>query len=748
MTNLTDNHNRLFGRQKDLDHLISRANKNGVTIVYAGPMLGKTWLLMESARRMVERDYLVGYTEAIGETDDMFLRVIVDMYERWLSNSSFREQAYSIWKRRKKTLVTDVGKAVGEIIEGVSAAPLGKLVNKTFRGLAEANDDLKTGGLQLKRLSYEQGKELIDIVAEISGKYVVLILDALDRAPSVALEMDKLQSFLSHIDDWQPCHIFAGIRQVPVLIARAEELADRAPETELYELKSLDTKDPAVVRPMIHELRTAVPAARHVSEKMLLKWIDGFPGVLARWRKVQPTGRQQFQSLAADAHACRYQEFKVTLPELTEDERRLAIRLAIFPRLDRLGWDTYSDILLEGELKEELLDTLYEKRVLEGDEGTNYGHETRHEAVRLWLLKPDNKYRQHVRRELEKLAFALASRVHGVESKYARFTFVLRVILPFALQIDATDDVISLSLAACALFPDNTEFHVGAIILGASVAVKRNPQTADLLAIGIANTVLKLPMANRNARTGLVMHLMGLDTMFPEFPVVAESLARAIYSTIQIAGHADESVAALGVLRELRQRYPLNVLIRSHFAMGLSGCVGALNSSNTDEADHLLAELRELQAGVPDDKDVCESFANALFNACNARNAVDDSTRQAELLAELRQLSANFPGQLGAARILGMRLLCVLNDAKSNVSFSEFNGLLQELRALRALYPSDSAIKEHLPIALINILSFKKGQFSAEYLESVRNELRILCETSPDDAFLRSVPEMLRSGKL
>ena len=127
VTNLPDNHYKLFSRQEDIAYFLNRAKEKGVTFVTGRPMMGKTWLLREIGRQLVEREYIVGFVEAGGDPDDVFLRAIADAYERWLSDSSMREQAISMWKRRKGNLVTDVGRAVGAILKAAKDGPVGKL---------------------------------------------------------------------------------------------------------------------------------------------------------------------------------------------------------------------------------------------------------------------------------------------------------------------------------------------------------------------------------------------------------------------------------------------------------------------------------------------------------------------------------------------------------------------------------------------------------------------------------------------
>src|SRR5215469_13362832 len=121
---LTDRSAILFGRGPDLAYLLSRAGRKGITAVVGRAQMGKSWLLTELARQLSQDraalhsgtiqslnlkdrpSYLVGFTD---ETADPLLRAVVDLYTRWLENSSYREQALVVWQQQKKDLVSKAG---------------------------------------------------------------------------------------------------------------------------------------------------------------------------------------------------------------------------------------------------------------------------------------------------------------------------------------------------------------------------------------------------------------------------------------------------------------------------------------------------------------------------------------------------------------------------------------------------------------------------------------------------------------
>src|ERR1035441_2219664 len=153
-----------------------------MTAVVGRAQMGKSWLLTELARNagsihspavhfqtlLDQPSYLVGFAESLGETADLLLRAVVDLYSRWLSDSSYWQQAQVTYKQQKRDFIGRAGEAVGTLFEKLSklgAKPLeavGGLVKETFEALASANRDLLSGGIQLPRLQIEQGRDLLD----------------------------------------------------------------------------------------------------------------------------------------------------------------------------------------------------------------------------------------------------------------------------------------------------------------------------------------------------------------------------------------------------------------------------------------------------------------------------------------------------------------------------------------------------------------------------------------------------------
>jgi hypothetical protein len=80
--------------------------------------MGKSWMLHELARQLTadcKPGYLIGFAESLGEAPDLLLRGVVDLYVRWLSQASYRQQAKMIWNQQKPNVLPRIAQTVGKI---------------------------------------------------------------------------------------------------------------------------------------------------------------------------------------------------------------------------------------------------------------------------------------------------------------------------------------------------------------------------------------------------------------------------------------------------------------------------------------------------------------------------------------------------------------------------------------------------------------------------------------------------------
>jgi len=77
-----DRREKLFGRQRDVEHLAARIRFKGRTAVVARPAMGKSWLLTELGRTLSDDHdpaHLVGFARSYDQTPDLRLRAVVDL---------------------------------------------------------------------------------------------------------------------------------------------------------------------------------------------------------------------------------------------------------------------------------------------------------------------------------------------------------------------------------------------------------------------------------------------------------------------------------------------------------------------------------------------------------------------------------------------------------------------------------------------------------------------------------------------
>ncbi len=322
-----DRRERLFGRERDLEALCARVRFKGLTAVAARPQMGKSWLLAELARRLSqdhEPRHLVGFAESFGETPDLLLRTVIDLYTRWLSDAGYWQQAKMVWEQQKPNLLPGIAKTVARIFKetaGKAAKPVAVAVEDAINGLIAADQSLKTGGVQLPTLTYEQARDLVAAVAAISERRVALFLDQWEKSPDVAREAKALDAFIRHLDDWPHCHVFLALRPDEPAYGTVQKLEAslRGPVADLSP-RAMQLADPAEQARLIRYVQRDVAAAARADDQTLLGLVDGYPGVIYQWtndyQREHMRSRADLERVAADAQAYRFSELDDLLPKL------------------------------------------------------------------------------------------------------------------------------------------------------------------------------------------------------------------------------------------------------------------------------------------------------------------------------------------------------------------------------------------------------------------------------------------------
>lgn len=399
-------HHVLLGREKDLVFLLQRVEKSGITFVTGRPRMGKTLLLQKTSTRLCETARMVGYHECLETEGSLFLRATANLYANWLAAAGMIEQGRSLWERHKGDFVTKAGKAVGRVFDSLAgllspAQKIGSLVRESFDALAEGNRDVKTGGLSLPPLDYNQAIELLRILQLLAKPPcpMVLVLDALEKTTVLKSEFHLLQSFLAHLNDWPLLHVLAGLRCPELDEVGRDQAYEYACDLHkgstavvaIHELPSIDLSDSNERIRLEKWAQTRFPKQLDWAVDELLLWIDGFPGVLGYWEdaagQMAIHTRSDLSRLANDAQQYRHREFDKLLPSLSAKHRGVAMRLAIMPRMDQDSWQLFKSIVLSGNDESTWRDLL-RAHVLEDSERKgipSYGHDTRHWAAYRWF---------------------------------------------------------------------------------------------------------------------------------------------------------------------------------------------------------------------------------------------------------------------------------------------------------------------------------------------------------------------------
>lgn len=498
VTVFPDRRDQLFGREAHVQKLMERASKGGLTAVAGRSLMGKTWVLTEVARRLCnEGGTLVGYHESKAAESSHLLYAVSDLYARWLADSTMRAQAISLWERHKGNLVPRVGQMIGGLFQGLAQQTplegLAALIRSAFYGLAEAQKDLQSGGLQIAPLPYDQALSLIELVVRVSNCRVVLILDAWEKSPSMRSEIATLEAFLKHQDAWLATHIFFGIRDpeadstrvINEAYQRARDLCRLSPAGYVYGLVEMDLADLKECARMVNYVRGKVPAAVDQPDDRILELIDGYPGVLEFWtheaRCTAMVDAEALEKEARNAHAIRYSELGGRLGQLNESQRMLAAYFAFFPRLNAERWEIFRDILLNGQ-PDTAVHPLLDDGVLNDEGFPTYGHDTRHAAARAWFIEHK---RPLIRRVSEQIIESLASRVTGVDRSSLPLIEALVACSEIAREVGADPILCCLLDAAQAAFGQINAISNPTFDVLYPKVVQRNGLFASIVAIAL-----------------------------------------------------------------------------------------------------------------------------------------------------------------------------------------------------------------------------------------------------------------------
>ena len=659
----------LFGREPDLAYLLDRVQRSGVTAVAARAQMGKSALLNELAARLTQqpdgnlfRAPLIGITESLGETSDLLLRAVSSLYTRWIGSSTFREQGGVVAAQQNHDLVGRAGEVVGKLFKSLAGkplAPLGDLVSDTLSGLATANRNLESGRLELPRLQTEQARDLLELVAHISGRPLVLIMDQWEKSPSPVFECNILDNFLRHIEDWPTLHIFLGVRAEKTPLDLLAKLR-RSPLTpiEIFPLPDMHLDTQAAQRPLLDTLHSTLPFTATIPDAQVLDLLDGYPGTIARWlaTNVPPpiTTYARLAQLADDANNYRYPEFDTELRRL-DKFRPLAMRVALLPYCATEGG--YKKLRPEvlASASGVGLDELKTARILESSPPPSLGHAKRAEAALAWFLANAHEELYDV---TQALIFSLAARLKGLTGDTRVFAGSLSALCSVARKLDLPPLAQALTQSAASIFQDSDLDSNS--LTDPDLVSSANESVAPLLAVGLFNAANHQDLSPDN-RDKLLDQLRQLEVAYASLTPIAEIRARALSNAFHDSALSDD-------VRGTR----------------------------------LYAELNGLAQANSGSIDIQESYSRATHERfLQAARQGDDPAATAALLDRLRKLAATYSSAPSIVLSFAMGLHNAMVSARNQPTPGYLETLLQELRSLQHAYPSDAAIAKQLALGLV-----------------------------------------------
>lgn len=201
-----------FFRKDEQRSLKDRLNYPGITVVSGRPRTGKSWLVGQVLRHVVEDSptMLVGFTRCSAQDSDNLMRVIGDLYTRWREQAGLLDQAKEIFNHSSGKWPQLISNAVGSVVN--AASPFGD-VSGVVSGALQGLLDLQPGSPQAPRLKYEHGQQLITALAEITqASRIILVLDQWEQSENLAYELEHLRNFTRDCDDWPDTHFIITIR--------------------------------------------------------------------------------------------------------------------------------------------------------------------------------------------------------------------------------------------------------------------------------------------------------------------------------------------------------------------------------------------------------------------------------------------------------------------------------------------------------------------------------------------------------
>jgi hypothetical protein len=593
----------LFGREADLTRLLQRTQRFGLTAIVGPPQIGKSWLLMELARRLDRETNprcLVGFGRSPKGANDPLLQVVSDLYQRWLADTRAWEQLRAVWEQQKDRLLPAFARFVGKLSEKAGKlVPIfgelgGTAIKESLEGLVTASEDLRGGRLIVSRLEYDQAQELVSSMQKIAGHRISLVMDQWEETRDLGQQRNTFRDFLREPEQWPECHNLLGAREGSEAAELLYELAAEYPGGVcVHTLGEMDLADGIERRRLISYLHAEpqLRALENVSDDRVLDLVAGYPRVISRWtaEDARDTAKtfDGLKQLARDAHVFRYRDFEKLLSDLDGDRRKLAARIALVPLVEAADtWQALRPIMF-GSLDPNAFDDLRLSNVLNKEaEAASFGHGIRRDVARSFM---DTRRPEAIRVEAEYLIPALARSVTAIDGSGIHFCEALRGLRDTASRHHLGALPLTLCEAAGSLLGEQA-FSFESVIEGSQQARRAHEAGLGLiLSASLFNTLIDARgKDDLNRRDALLDELRALARDYPDDAAVRDRLARGLFNALndtkvrlarglfnslndaKVKHDLDCCDALLDELRALVRDYPDDAAVRTALAMGLS----------------------------------------------------------------------------------------------------------------------------------------------------------------------------------
>ena len=605
-----DNQIPLCGRIEELKILEKRILTTGVTILGAPPQTGKTRLIQELILRVDKNQeycwgYAQGFNDSIGE---IILRAIDDLYNNWTRQRSLAEEAKQRLDELRKKDVKDLGRLTLAILENFDI-PGTKLVSSALQSLT----NLKEGISQLARpLEYAQVREVCELISHLSGKPILIVLDAFEQSDKQNVPGSILLQYLQEISHWPQVHFIVALRSPAESIKSNEKSAlDEAdkwrkasPKCQYIELKDVAIESDIENKTSLAQfLIEKVPFLTSDNINQYLEKSAGFPGIWNRWFQGECDSEAALLMQIEEAQEARYSELESKFNQLDEDSLKVALRLALFPELvDESG------LLLEpiylGEQGPETLDSLCRAGVIEfsRESSPKFGLTQRYEYARKWAIQ--NYSRQCV----------------------TIIEQCLSDLVRYATLLDSPSKGISAIgvLLSWQELSKYLRFKKGMIELcqlsGTLLGHKISPEDLELV---------KEFIQSNSSMVYRKLYSMGLLNCLNYF---------------QKENSFEQRDKTLRQLKQLVQQWPDDTAVRERWANGLFNClIYFQQEEDFERRDLILTQLEQLSLQWPEDTAVREQWANGIFNCLIYLKKENKPEMEKVLLDKLTELINRYP---------------------------------------------------------------------------------------------------------